>query len=148
MLSADIPSRNRYTSESRETRVSPTRYWPSMSLMYSPGIRLPRNPWSHGEAAWRKRGWNTDGTAISGPCPGMDAPQDDRTERIFDYRRATRCLGKRRSCMGGRLVSGVFSEECGFTISFWIVRSEEHTSELQSLRHLVCRLLLEKKKKR
>src|SRR5262245_64228485 len=29
----------------------------------------------------------------------------------------------------------------------WPVRSEEHTSELQSLRHLVCRLLLEKKKK-
>src|SRR5437899_9615550 len=29
--------------------------------------------------------------------------------------------------------------------SYW--RSEEHTSELQSLRHLVCRLLLEKKKK-
>src|SRR5205814_6352608 len=27
------------------------------------------------------------------------------------------------------------------------LRSEEHTSELQSLRHLVCRLLLEKKKK-
>ena len=26
-------------------------------------------------------------------------------------------------------------------------RSEEHTSELQSLSHLVCRLLLEKKKK-
>src|SRR5258706_10567090 len=28
------------------------------------------------------------------------------------------------------------------------VRSEEHTSELQSLTNLVCRLLLEKKKKR
>ena len=28
-----------------------------------------------------------------------------------------------------------------------IVRSEEHTSELQSRRNLVCRLLLEKKKK-
>src|SRR5258705_6420701 len=28
-----------------------------------------------------------------------------------------------------------------------MMRSEEHTSELQSLRHLVCRLLLEKKKK-
>src|SRR5262245_62985484 len=27
-------------------------------------------------------------------------------------------------------------------------RSEEHTSELQSLRHLVCRLLLEKKNQR
>src|SRR2546422_3742940 len=29
-----------------------------------------------------------------------------------------------------------------------IVRSEEHTSELQSRLHLVCRLLLEKKKKK
>src|SRR5258706_14625787 len=29
----------------------------------------------------------------------------------------------------------------------WIYRSEEHTSELQSLTNLVCRLLLEKKKK-
>src|SRR5437899_9912381 len=29
---------------------------------------------------------------------------------------------------------------------YGIPRSEEHTSELQSLRHLVCRLLLEKKK--
>src|SRR5205809_2288864 len=28
----------------------------------------------------------------------------------------------------------------------WRVRSEEHTSELQSRLHLVCRLLLEKKK--
>src|ERR1035438_8559431 len=30
--------------------------------------------------------------------------------------------------------------------SMFRTRSEEHTSELQSLRHLVCRLLLEKKK--
>src|SRR5262245_13297029 len=30
--------------------------------------------------------------------------------------------------------------------ALFLVRSEEHTSELQSLRHLVCRLLLEKKK--
>src|SRR5437899_9468241 len=37
---------------------------------------------------------------------------------------------------GGQNVSLVMSRE----------RSEEHTSELQSLRHLVCRLLLEKKK--
>src|SRR2546425_12301289 len=32
--------------------------------------------------------------------------------------------------------------------AFAYVRSEEHTSELQSLAYLVCRLLLEKKKKR
>src|SRR5688572_32769380 len=29
----------------------------------------------------------------------------------------------------------------------WLVKSEEHTSELQSQSNLVCRLLLEKKKK-
>src|SRR5262245_59886255 len=34
----------------------------------------------------------------------------------------------------------------GTTCTGFQVRSEEHTSELQSLRHLVCRLLLEKKK--
>src|SRR2546422_8225249 len=32
-------------------------------------------------------------------------------------------------------------------IGMWFERSEEHTSELQSRLHLVCRLLLEKKKK-
>src|SRR5437899_7817221 len=33
-----------------------------------------------------------------------------------------------------------------FVFLGFLPRSEEHTSELQSLRHLVCRLLLEKKK--
>src|SRR2546422_4926675 len=33
-----------------------------------------------------------------------------------------------------------------FGFGQWIRRSEEHTSELQSRLHLVCRLLLEKKK--
>src|SRR5687768_18568577 len=33
-------------------------------------------------------------------------------------------------------------------LSIKITRSEEHTSELQSRLHLVCRLLLEKKKKK
>src|ERR1035438_3063340 len=36
------------------------------------------------------------------------------------------------------------SSDCLYTSM--ACRSEEHTSELQSLRHLVCRLLLEKKK--
>src|SRR3989441_9618101 len=39
---------------------------------------------------------------------------------------------------------------CGHQPPFipdWLPRSEEHTSELQSLAYLVCRLLLEKKKK-
>src|SRR5690554_7657399 len=36
---------------------------------------------------------------------------------------------------------------CIACIGVLVVRSEEHTSELQSRPHLVCRLLLEKKKK-
>src|SRR2546425_7953251 len=36
----------------------------------------------------------------------------------------------------------------GFGRLIEVDRSEEHTSELQSLAYLVCRLLLEKKKKR
>src|SRR5437899_8103293 len=46
-----------------------------------------------------------------------------------------------------------FCESCAVKVRLVVVapmmsvkRSEEHTSELQSLRHLVCRLLLEKKK--
>src|SRR5690554_7026432 len=34
-----------------------------------------------------------------------------------------------------------------FSIAHLVTRSEEHTSELQSRPHLVCRLLLEKKNK-
>ena len=48
--------------------------------------------------------------------------------------------------VGARAISG---EKTGFSYSdeFELpIRSEEHTSELQSLVNLVCRLLLEKKK--
>src|SRR5258705_1484628 len=41
---------------------------------------------------------------------------------------------------------GVTEQSCKLMATLGVVRSEEHTSELQSLRHLVCRLLLEKKK--
>src|SRR5262245_64189200 len=40
---------------------------------------------------------------------------------------------------------GVSPDGSGFSGVVFNYRSEEHTSELQSLRHLVCRLLLEKK---
>src|SRR5437016_8768496 len=38
------------------------------------------------------------------------------------------------------------TKACRCTIRLDMMRSEEHTSELQSLTNLVCRLLLEKKK--
>src|SRR5437899_6739756 len=39
-----------------------------------------------------------------------------------------------------------YAQQDRISSTLWRARSEEHTSELQSLRHLVCRLLLEKKK--
>src|SRR2546422_3328151 len=42
-------------------------------------------------------------------------------------------------------LDGVVRKEAD--LQLWNPRSEEHTSELQSRLHLVCRLLLEKKKK-
>src|SRR2546429_7196925 len=49
-----------------------------------------------------------------------------------------------------RLISIVPSKSNGITFDCGVtreMRSEEHTSELQSRLHLVCRLLLEKKKR-
>src|SRR5689334_3890252 len=45
-----------------------------------------------------------------------------------------------QSTSGAKFVTSQSSDQ-------WLARSEEHTSELQSQFHLVCRLLLEKKKK-
>src|SRR3712207_7199658 len=50
-------------------------------------------------------------------------------------------LGEELGLAGTLLMIGLF-----LTIAYAAVRSEEHTSELQSRQYLVCRLLLEKKK--
>src|SRR5690625_6749478 len=46
------------------------------------------------------------------------------------------------------LFIAVECKELPSEVVYIIIRSEEHTSELQSRGHLVCRLLLEKKKKK
>src|SRR3712207_7671183 len=49
---------------------------------------------------------------------------------------------------GSNWISGDLLSQTGLNCSTAILgRSEEHTSELQSRQYLVCRLLLEKKKK-
>src|SRR5258705_10286034 len=40
------------------------------------------------------------------------------------------------------------SSHLGISYAVFCLKKKKHTSELQSLRHLVCRLLLEKKKKK
>src|SRR2546429_6696806 len=52
-----------------------------------------------------------------------------------------------RTALDGPRGSGCTSRMDRWHIPRCIRRSEEHTSELQSRLHLVCRLLLEKKKK-
>src|SRR3989442_10115267 len=52
-----------------------------------------------------------------------------------------------RSAPGKRRWGGKHFERSRFQRDYGESRSEEHTSELQSRPHLVCRLLLEKKKK-
>src|SRR2546425_4748573 len=59
------------------------------------------------------------------------------------FESARQCLTKLRDRFGAKLRSVIGDHELGKTS----LRSEEHTSELQSLAYLVCRLLLEKKKK-
>src|SRR2546422_6618572 len=59
-----------------------------------------------------------------------------RNEKIHRSRRGRDCSTRRSGPVG---IQGGARQTRG--------RSEEHTSELQSRLHLVCRLLLEKKKK-
>src|SRR3712207_7041504 len=54
------------------------------------------------------------------------------------------CLGSRDRCGG---TAGPGQRALGLGSVGHVLRSEEHTSELQSRQYLVCRLLLEKKKK-
>src|SRR5258706_8265796 len=76
---------------------------------------------------------------------------------LFPYTtlfRSRACSGRPAPTPGTRRLSAprrqcqlFFSSESSSVKDYWHCRSEEHTSELQSLTNLVCRLLLEKKKK-
>src|SRR5260370_19589837 len=55
---------------------------------------------------------------------------------------------RERAVAHRRLLAGqAFAQHVGIAVARAAKRSEEHTSELQSHLNLVCRLLLEKKKK-
>src|SRR2546422_4901672 len=70
------------------------------------------------------------------------APRDRRARRARRDRALAR--GGRAHARGGEVPGG----RQGGGLGNFASRSEEHTSELQSRLHLVCRLLLEKKKKK
>src|SRR5215467_2042951 len=75
---------------------------------------------------------------------GSVTTADDGTQRALRAAGAVRMAGRRR-LIGQVLPHQVL--EVGLDLP-GVLRSEEHTSELQSPCNLVCRLLLEKKKKK
>src|SRR5258706_905253 len=66
---------------------------------------------------------------------------------LFPYTTLFRSLVGTPSYMSPEQIQGQKVDRRTDIFSAGIIRSEEHTSELQSLTNLVCRLLLEKKKK-
>src|SRR3712207_7203276 len=73
-----------------------------------------------------------------------------RSGRAGDRRRARGAVGGAGGQASAAAVSsaGSGSPSGTWRIATLFMRSEEHTSELQSRQYLVCRLLLEKKKKK
>src|SRR5438477_1655915 len=73
------------------------------------------------------------------------------TSHVFTsdrHPRASTSATAERTCSLRRLVGITFAPACANALIRASPRSEEHTSELQSHVNLVCRLLLEKKKKK
>src|SRR5229473_365554 len=97
--------------------------------------------------------------SASGGMGSPDSEMDVSPRSKRRYRAAPACSSAAKAKCGHSSLSGTTSRRpcrsaasrsaCGSIRSRrgCVARSEEHTSELQSLAYLVCRLLLEKKKK-
>src|SRR5205814_8506664 len=93
--------------------------------------------------AWSRDVWPSHATR-STPALFRSPPPPPPQSPLFPYTTLFRSRGDlrgTRDCQAARLADRAVARAPRGD------RSEEHTSELQSLRHLVCRLLLEKKKK-
>src|SRR5437899_3762564 len=89
------------------------------------------------DAAGRRR-WETIG-------PNLHEARQVLAERMWERRNGKFRL-KRQPITMKEFAARWDEDYVSVQIRLGRMRSEEHTSELQSLRHLVCRLLLEKKK--
>src|SRR5438309_10882975 len=98
------------------------------------------------------RASGSSGRKISTICCGFRDRGTSRTIRYGSVCKPTLCPNRAltREEISSANVSFTFEPRQALTMitsrAVSIVRSEEHTSELQSQFHLVCRLLLEKKK--
>src|SRR5215831_14446150 len=93
-------------------------------------MRLPRLPMASAISASQSIFFMPRGISMSSKAPhSVLGAFKNRYGTVVDFSPVN--LGPPAGVMPARIISST--------------RSEEHTSELQSLRHLVCRLLLEKK---
>src|SRR5437899_5067154 len=72
--------------------------------------------------------------------------EDEGATRHVEEEDPDRVTPRQLDRLFGDDIEQALAVEAGGQLPGHGIRSEEHTSELQSLRHLVCRLLLEKKK--
>src|SRR5258708_30365058 len=91
--------------------------------------------------------WSTGWADEAFPGVTTSSPVVARLDRAIQYSRAVAIESRSLGVLDHPLsrvmtVRNLFRPQCS-----GVIRSEEHTSELQSPDHLVCRLLLEKKKK-
>src|SRR6266403_1047539 len=119
-----------------EIELKPPRWWRDRGVTLRYGVRatavdaLARQvALSNGaQLSFSKLVFATGSRPIKPAIPGIDLPGVFTFRDIDDVETIVKAAGARVVMIGGG-------------------RSEEHTSELQSRRELVCRLLLEKKKK-
>src|SRR2546425_8258032 len=89
---------------------------------------------------------DNDSTALLISSITFARSSPDAPSRAWPTRPWPRLASARRSS-GWKSTTRAMTQNDQKLTSSHSVRSEEHTSELQSLAYLVCRLLLEKKKK-
>src|SRR5438093_3505031 len=80
---------------------------------------------------------------LSCPCASFSPTRRHPTSTLFPYTTLFRSKPAFPTCISIDHIAAHYSPTHDDTLRFR--RSEEHTSELQSLTNLVCRLLLEKK---
>src|SRR5271168_4730318 len=135
--------------------ASPRRNWSAGWKDCSTGFRPPcsLNRWPHARSSSR--------CASSAVCPREPAGPADPADSVLapvntskqTARAANRSTYRNPRCVGGvsdlrRQIALDQEDVPGRHDRAQRIRSEEHTSELQSPYDLVCRLLLEKKKKK
>src|SRR3712207_6815899 len=144
-LAERTSSRARSTS-ARITRARSARTRPAGVSSAPRGVRSKSvTPRSRSNA---RICWESDGAATCNRRAAEEKRRSSATVRKYlSWRRSTGQVTAGEGEARGRRVRSGLTGLWFYVTAHAVVRSEEHTSELQSRQYLVCRLLLEKKNK-